>query len=115
MAKRINYPGKMHRAFFLEWREARKWTQGELLDRLAGIGVEMSIGSLSRYENGEQPYSQDVLYALAHVFGCEPQDLITINPLAPEPPRLVWDALKKASPEKQAEAWRIVEALLKAG
>lgn len=89
-----------------------------MLERLAGIGVEMSIGSLSRYENGEQPYSQDVLFALADVFGCEPQDLLTIDPLAPvvkEPPRLIWDALKDASPEKQAEAWRIVEALLKAG
>lgn len=56
MAKRISYPGKMARAFFLEWRENRKWTQGELLERLDGIGVPMPIGSLSRYENGEQPW-----------------------------------------------------------
>lgn len=107
MAKRISYPGKMARAYFLEYREARKWTQGELLERLDGIGVSMSIGSLSRYENGEQPYSQDVLYAMADVFGCEPEDLITVNPKAPDPPRLVWDALKKPALKSRTKcgAW----------
>jgi transcriptional regulator with XRE-family HTH domain len=115
MAARVKYPGVMKRPFFKEWREARKWTLNEALERLIGIGVEISGASLSRYENGDQPYSQDVLFALADIYGCDPEDLLTINPMKPDPPKLVYDALRKAPPERQAEVWRMIEALLKTG
>lgn len=115
MGKRVTYPHRVQRPFFAEWREKRGWTQGEVSERLADIGVECSVGQLSRYETGEVRYGQDILHALADIHGVDPEDLISINPLVPRGiPHLVYDALKRATPEKQAEALRIVEALLKA-
>lgn len=98
------------KTFLREWREYFGINQDE-----AAARVEIDRTTLSKIERGILPYNQDFLERLAIAYGCEPHDFLETNPLAPDQPRLVWDALKKASPEKQAEAWRIVEALLKAG
>lgn len=97
------------RTFLREWRQYFDINQDEAAAR---VGIDRT--TLSKIERGQLPYNQDFLERLAVAYGCEAVDFLQTNPLAPEPPRLVWDALKKASPEKQAEAWRIVEALLKA-
>ena len=113
MAKRVQYPGEMRRAFFAEWRLHKGWTQDELLQRLSGMGVEMSVASLSRYESGDQPYSQDVLYSLSDAYGCEPEDLSTVNPLTPKDmPSLTYDALKDAPADIQEQAYRYVTEFL---
>ncbi len=100
-------PRTLHR----EWRKYFGISQEE-----AAARVEIDRTTLSKIERGQLPYNQDFLERLALAYGCEASDFLETNPLVPkDPPRLVWDALKKAAPEKQAEALRIVEALLKAG
>lgn len=99
--------------FFVQWREKKNWTQGYLVERLADIGVDVSVGQLSRYETGEVSYTQDILHALAHIYGCEPEDLLTINPLIPKDmPRLTYAALRDAPAEIQEQAYRYVTEFL---
>lgn len=96
------------RTYFKEWREWKGWTQQELADRL-----ETTTATVSRIENGARDWSKGYVEAFAHVIGCEnPADPITRAPDGPDP---ILKLLKSASPKKQAEALRIVEALLKAG
>jgi transcriptional regulator with XRE-family HTH domain len=113
MGKKITYPGEMPTPFFAQWRIEKGWTQGEVVERLAMIGVDASVGQISRFETGEVHYSQDILHALAHVHGCKPEDLLTINPLAPKDvPRLTYNVLKNASAEIQEQAYRYVTDFL---
>lgn len=80
--------------------------------RLEEMGVSMSKGSLSRIENGEQPYSQPILEALAQALDCEPGDLIMRDPNSP-----LWsilDNLKALTPEQQRTVAVMVETLRKA-
>lgn len=68
----------------------------------------MSKASLSRIENGKQPYTQDVLEWLAYSLRCEVGDLIMRNPLDPEAPWSIWDTLK---PAQRKQAIRLLKAL----
>jgi transcriptional regulator with XRE-family HTH domain len=95
------------RTYFKEWREWKGWTQQEVADRL-----ETTTATVSRIENGARDWSKGYVEAFAHVIGCDdPADPITRPPDGPDP---IMKLLRSASPEKQAEALRIVEALLKA-
>lgn len=71
---------RKRRTFFKEWREFRGLTQDEALARLGVLGVDFSKPSISRMENGHQPYSEPILCALAEVYQCEPSDLISRDP-----------------------------------
>jgi transcriptional regulator with XRE-family HTH domain len=93
-----------------EWREYRDLSLEEAADRM-----EVHYSTLSRVELNKSPYNQDFLERIAHAYGCEPIDLLTLNPLAPDPPRLVYNRLKSASPEIQRQAMAVIEALLKTG
>jgi transcriptional regulator with XRE-family HTH domain len=68
MPKRIalQKPRQRRRTFFREWREYRGLTQEQLAGRL-----ETSVASISRIEKGTQPYTQDVLEALAEALATE--------------------------------------------
>lgn len=77
--------------------------------------IEVHHTSLSRVERGETPYDEDLLERLALIYGCDPADLININPLAPDPPKVVYDRLRQAPKELQERAMAVLEALLKAG
>lgn len=68
----------------------------------------MSKASLSRIETGKQPYTQNVLEQIAGALRCEPADLIMRNPLDPEVPWSIWDALK---PAQRKQALRLLKAL----
>jgi transcriptional regulator with XRE-family HTH domain len=96
------------KTFMVEWRKHRGLSQEE-----AAARVDLDRTTLGRIEKGILPYNQDFLEKLSFAYGCEPSDILSVNPLAPAPPRLVWDRLRSASPEVQESAWRIVEALLK--
>ena len=98
------------RTFLKEWRVYRDLTQEE-----AAARVDIDRTTLGRIEKGALPYNQDFLEKAAEAYGCEPEDLIMIDPLRPDPPKLVYDALKHASPSRQQEVWRMIEALLKSG
>ncbi len=79
MAKRV-----LGKHFIKQWRLLR----GLSLDKLAArMEVEpggeqlLSAMSLSRIERGIQPYSEEVLNALGDALGCEPWELLSVNPV----------------------------------
>lgn len=86
------------RHFIKEWRKSKNWTQ----ERLAGL-VEMSTSSISQIETGEQGYSQETLERLAHVFNCNPGELLMRNPLDKKAPWSLADSLKPANKAKVEE------------
>jgi transcriptional regulator with XRE-family HTH domain len=96
--------------FLRQWRKHRALSQEEAADR---IGVKQ--GTLSKVERGELPYNQDFLERVALAYGCEPEDLLSVNPLKPDPLRLVVSDLRKAPADVRARAINVLEALLKAG
>lgn len=96
--------------FLREWRKYRRLSLVQVAEK-----IEIDHSTLSRIERNETPYDQDVLEKLSLVYGCEPQDLLSINPLQPDPPRLVYDRLRQAPAEMRDRAMAILDALLKAG
>lgn len=69
------------------WREAggavRKpggYTLDELAGRLEVLGVKTTAASLSRIERGIQPYSQDILEAIADALGVTVEQLTGHDP-----------------------------------
>lgn len=71
------------RTYLKEWRNFRNLTQNQVVDRLTGFDdpqLPQTGASLSRLENGKQPYSQRVLEALSDIYDCEPHQLIGHNP-----------------------------------
>ncbi len=81
---------------------------------VAADRVDIDKATLSRIERRELPYNQDFLEKLALAYGCEPSDLLHVNPLAPNPPRLIYDQLRNAPKATQDRALAILEAFLKA-
>lgn len=92
MPKRIAFQKKRarRRTFFKEWRVHRGLSQEQLADRL-----ETSVASISRIESGTQPYTQDVLEALAEALSTDPASLIMRNPDDPEAMWSIWEQAKK--------------------
>ena len=63
------------------WRKERGLTLVQLADQLSTLyDVEISDAQLSRIERGQQPYSQDLLEAIAGVLRTEPASLIMRDP-----------------------------------
>lgn len=70
--------------YFKEWRTHRKLSLAKVVARMESEpGGEPIISgmSLSRIERGQQPYSEEVVNALATVYECEPWMLFKVNPL----------------------------------
>lgn len=105
MPKRIalQKPRQRRRTFFREWREYRGLTQEQLAGRL-----ETSVASISRIEKGMQPYTQDVLEALAEALGTDPASLIMRNPQEPEAMWSIWDQAKSGERQLIEELARSV-------
>jgi transcriptional regulator with XRE-family HTH domain len=61
--------------FFKEWREYRGLTQEQAIGRLG-----WSQSKISRLEKGQTPYDQDDLEVAAEAYGCDPTDLIRVDP-----------------------------------
>ena len=73
----------MAKQYLKQWRKYRQLTQDQVVDRLALFDDEhlpQTAASLSRIENGKQPYGQRILEALADVYQCEPDHLIGRDP-----------------------------------
>lgn len=71
------------RIYLKEWRKASGKTQEQVVTLLVSMGDEQlprTEASLSRLENGKQPYSERILLALADIYACEPWELIGRNP-----------------------------------
>lgn len=100
-----------HRFYFKEWRKHRGFTQDQVIDRLVILDdplLPQTAASLSRIENGKQPYSQRILEALADVYGVEPFELLRSNP---EKDGDVVDLLQIMDEKKRAQAIAVLEAL----
>ena len=102
-------PRVREKHFIKEWREFRGHSQDHVADL-----IEIDRSSLSKVEAGLVPYNQDLLEKLALVYLCDTEDMISIDPLKPDAPRLIYAKLRSASPEKQRQALSILEAFLKA-
>lgn len=105
MPKRIAFQQKRtrRRTFFKEWRIHRGLSQEQLADRL-----DTSVASISRIENGTQPYTQDVLEALAEALMTDPASLLMRNPDDPEAIWSIWDQAKKGERQLIEELARSV-------
>jgi transcriptional regulator with XRE-family HTH domain len=101
---------KRNKHFLGEWRKHREKTQADAAEFL-----EVDQSTISNLENGKIPYNQDALERLSVLYGCDPGDLIEINPIAPDPPKLVYSKLRQAPPAMQKRAIEVLEALLRAG
>jgi len=69
--------------YLREWRRKRDLTQEQVVNRLVAMDdphLPATAASLSRLENGKQPYSERVLEALADIYDTEPEHLIGRNP-----------------------------------
>lgn len=104
MSNRFQKRGERHRHFIKEWRTHRGLTQEQLADRL-----EVSKATLSRLESGKQPYTQDMLEAVADALSCEPADLIMRDPSSPD---AIWSIWEQASPAQRNQIVSVVKALV---
>src|SRR3990167_11187535 len=87
--------------FIRIWRGYRHLSQDKLVDRVRERVEGFSKASLSRIENGLQPYTQETLEALAWALGCKPADLLIREPGCP-----IWsicDTLESLGPQEQAQ------------
>ncbi len=80
-AQNVHMPKKernLGKTYLAEWRAA----SGMTLEAL-GDEIGRSHATISRIENQKQPYSQEILEAIAEVYRCEPGDLLNGPP--PDP------------------------------
>jgi transcriptional regulator with XRE-family HTH domain len=77
------------RTFFREWRKYRKMTL-----EVAAEEANMTAGNLSNMERSVQAYTQDGLEALAHVYGCSPGQLLTVDPTKDDAIWSIWETAK---------------------
>lgn len=92
MAPRIGFkkPAARRRTFIRQWREYRGYSQDKL-----GAMLDTSGSMISRIENGQTPYTQDVLESLADALMTDPASLLMRDPTQPEAMWSIWDQAKE--------------------
>jgi transcriptional regulator with XRE-family HTH domain len=97
MAPRIGFqkPRARRRTYIKQWRVFRGLSQEALGERLGTSG-----GSISRIENGQQPYTQDTLEALADALMTDPASLLMRNPTDEDAIWSVWENAKEGDRRK---------------
>jgi transcriptional regulator with XRE-family HTH domain len=98
------------RHYVKEWRKHRDLSQEQLADRIG-----KSRGLISQIESGKTYLTEDMIYALADAFQCEPGDLFRVNPLKAGKVIDITDSLKNAPEALQAEALGFVRGLVSGG
>lgn len=99
------------RTYLREWRKKTDLTQRQVVERLSLYDdplLPQTEASLSRLENGKQQYSQRILEALAHVYDCEPHELLSRNPLIDNQ---VIDMVAKLDARRQAQIAAFIQTL----
>lgn len=86
------------------WREKRGYTLDDMIGRLEVIGLKITGASLSRIERGIQPYSQDILEAIATAMNLNVADLLENDPSVPEAQVIDFMRHLDARELKQAES-----------
>jgi transcriptional regulator with XRE-family HTH domain len=108
---RVKRPPHQRGVHFLrQWREFKEVTQEQLADML-----EVDRTTVGKIENARLPYNQDYLERVSAALGVDIEDLVSVDPAAPKPPKLVWSRVQKAPPDLQERIRFVVEAMLKAG
>lgn len=70
--------------YLKQWRKHRGLSQKQVVDRLASYNDEnlpTTEASLSRIENGKQVWGQRIIEALAFIYDCETDELMTRDPV----------------------------------
>ena len=101
----------MSGSYLKQWRKHRGLTQAQVVDRLSALDdplVPKTEASLSRYENGRQPYNQRILEALADVYQTEPDHLIGRDPTKEGE---IIDLWQRMTLEQRNRARAVIEAL----
>lgn len=93
----------MTRHFLRAWRKKRGKTLEQVADHL-----HMSHSQLSRIETFKQPYNQELLEALAELYGCDVVDLLIRDPSNPE---AMWTIWEQASEGERQQIRDVAEAL----
>lgn len=84
---------------------------GRTLEQVAEqIGITQP--QLGRIERGDQPYNQDLLEALADLYGCDVPDLLMRDPTRPDNIWSIWD---HAKPGEKRLIEAAAEAIVKTG
>lgn len=100
-----------NRHYLKEWRQKLGLSQEQVVGRLLELDdpkLPATAASLSRLENGRQPYSERVIEALAHVYGREPWEMIGNNPLKEG---LVIDLTHRLNEAQQRQVLALIEAM----
>lgn len=100
MAQFLAMPkGNRRKTFLREWRRMKP---GRTLEQVAEH-LHISQPQLGRIERGDQPYNQDLLEALAELYGCDVADLLMRDPTKPD---AIWSLWDQAKPGQR----RVIEA-----
>lgn len=78
------------------------------------VAAELHISQpqLGRIEKGQQPYNQDLLEALADLYGCTVADLLMRNPAEPDAIWSIWD---QAKPGQRRQIVEVAKTLVRTG
>jgi len=101
---------KFAKTYIREWRMYRGLSLRRLADRLEpGDNDEtLSHASIGRIENGQQPYSQPILEAIAHALNCSVTDLLGVDP---NKEGEVVDLMRLINDSNRDQAIRVLKAL----
>lgn len=101
---------KYGKTYIREWREYRGLSLRRLADRLELNGPDETIShaSIGRIENGQQPYSQPILEAIATALNVSVTDLLSVDPTKEGE---VIDLMRLLTDKNRAMAIRMLKAL----
>ena len=95
--------------FARHWRDYKGLSQER-----ASEGLDIDRTTLSKIENGKVPYNQDLLEKMALIYGCDPSDLISVNPLTPRETEVI-RLLRHAPEPDKSRLLTMLEGYLKTG
>lgn len=95
---------KRRKTYLRQWRKLKP---GRTLEQVAAE-LHITQPQLGRIERGDQPYNQDLLEALAELYGCEPDELIWRDPTKEGQ---VIDMVKRLDERRQAQIAAFIRAL----
>jgi transcriptional regulator with XRE-family HTH domain len=95
--------------YIRHWRRERGYTLDDMVGRLEALGVQTTAASLSRIERGTQPYSQDIMEAIAAALDVESWQLLKDNPTIPSAP--VASFISELTEQEAAQAEAVLRAM----
>ena len=96
------------RTYLREWRKAHQLSLVVVAEM-----VGLTQPHLGRIETGKNPYNQDLLEALATIYGCTPDDLLTRHPDQPKLPDNVAEIVRSIPRENIEHALAVLSTFAK--